>query len=65
MCCLAHRGSAGVFLSLQIMQIFIKVVWHPGISSRRVAYCLCQSSFLIHHGTYHNLFVYLDNPFIT
>ena len=62
MCCLAHRGSAGVFLSLQI---FINVVWHRGISSRRVAYCLCQSSFLIHHGNYHNSFVYLDNPFIT
>ena len=45
----------GVFLSLQI---FSDVVWHPvGTSIHRTAYCIRESSFLIHHNAYHNLFV--------
>ena len=46
--------STDAFLLLQIFSI---VVSHSRISSRWAAYCIRESSFLIHHGVYFDLFV--------
>ena len=46
-CCLAHRGSTDVYLLLRISGISI-----VGQLTESV-----ESSFLIHHGGYHDLFV--------
>ena len=54
MCCLAHRGSTGGFL---LLQIFRDVFFAPRDLHWQAAYCICEPSFLIHHGGYHNLFV--------
>ena len=35
--------------------------WAPRDLHRRAAYSICESSFLIHHGVYHNLFVCNDD----
>ena len=40
-----------------LLQIFSDVVWRQVLSIRRAAYCICESSFLIHLGRYHDLFV--------
>ena len=54
-CCLAHPGSTGVFC----FSIAPDLVSHlaPSDLHRWVAYSICESSFLIHHGGYHDLFV--------
>ena len=48
MCCLAHRGS----FALELVSY-----WAPSDLYRRAAYSICEFSFLIHHGVYHDLFV--------
>ena len=52
-CCLAHRGSTGVFSFAPELVSY----WAPRDLHRRAAYSFCESSFLINHGIYHDLFV--------
>ena len=52
-CCLAHRDSPGVFLLLRISVSY----WAPRDLHRRAAYRICESSFLIHHSGYNDVFV--------
>ena len=49
-CCLAYQGSAGVFFFCSGV---IKLFGAQG-SPSSAAYSICQSSFLIHHGGYHD-----------
>ena len=34
----------------------VRLFGFPGIYNCRAAYCICESSFLIHHSVYYNLF---------
>ena len=53
-CCLAHRGSTGVFL---LLRISVSYLAHRDLH-RRTTYWICESSFLIHHGGFHDADVY-------
>ena len=49
---LSHRGSTGVFSFAPELVSY----WAPRDLNRRAAYSICESSFYIHHGVYHDLF---------
>ena len=57
MCCLAHRGSTAVFRLLNFTISCLAPMDFNGWTT----YCICESSFLIHLGDYHNLFVSLND----
>ena len=53
-CCLAHRGSTGVFLLLRVSVSYSATIIGQLTES-------AESSFLIHQGCYHDLFDVFDD----
>ena len=56
-CLLPTEVQLVLFLFFFCFRFSVMLSDFPGISNRRAAYCICESSFLIQYGVYYNVFV--------